>query len=292
VPTPPPSPSSHSSFDSLRAEPRDVVELRRLRASAPHLSSAVDFELGVLAAQRSIVSRVQVPRLFRQESLLAERLAACLRLVEFADLTIDWSDVRRLLREGAELLARFGLVEVTDLTTLVRIARDGEAAHRLLRQWYDEPVEGREGVRVAEAELDNASRQACVVALRPYLTRCADTLLSRVDLTSWNRPMCPLCAGEPEFAVWASRERRLVCGRCRGQWPFPEPGCPFCHSTRTDSHKSFASRSRIYRITACDDCQRYLKGFDESRAARPMLYSVDAIATLPLDAAALQLGYR
>jgi hypothetical protein len=35
-----------------------------------------------------------------------------------------------------------------------------------------------------------------------------------------------------------------------------------------------------------------VKGFDERHAARPLILSVDAIATLPLDAAAMQLGYE
>jgi len=38
-------------------------------------------------------------------------------------------------------------------------------------------------------------------------------------------------------------------------------------------------------------CRRYLKAYDARRASRPVMPVVDTIATLPLDAAAMQRGY-
>jgi hypothetical protein len=38
-------------------------------------------------------------------------------------------------------------------------------------------------------------------------------------------------------------------------------------------------------------CRRYLKAYDSRSAERPVLVAVDTIATLPLDAAAMQRGY-
>jgi formate dehydrogenase maturation protein FdhE len=55
---------------------------------------------------------------------------------------------------------------------------------------------------------------------------------------------------------------------------------------------SFASRDKQYRIYGCDACQRYLKAFDARHASRPIMPAVDSVATLPLDAAAMQRGYR
>ena len=42
---------------------------------------------------------------------------------------------------------------------------------------------------------------------------------------------------------------------------------------------------------ACDVCTRYVKAYDGRRATRPVMPIVDSIATLPLDAAAIQRGY-
>jgi formate dehydrogenase maturation protein FdhE len=55
---------------------------------------------------------------------------------------------------------------------------------------------------------------------------------------------------------------------------------------------SFASRDGQYRLNACDACDRYLKAYDARRASRPVMPVVDAVATLPLDAAAMQKGYK
>jgi formate dehydrogenase maturation protein FdhE len=44
-------------------------------------------------------------------------------------------------------------------------------------------------------------------------------------------------------------------------------------------------------VYACDVCRRYLKAYDARRATRPVMPIVDGVATLPLDAAAIQRGY-
>jgi hypothetical protein len=38
-------------------------------------------------------------------------------------------------------------------------------------------------------------------------------------------------------------------------------------------------------------CKRYLKAYDGRNALRPVMIAVDSIATLPLDAIAMQRGY-
>ena len=55
---------------------------------------------------------------------------------------------------------------------------------------------------------------------------------------------------------------------------------------------SFASRDGRYRLYACDVCERYIKAYDARQASRPVLPGVDGVATLPLDAAAMQKGYK
>ena len=47
-----------------------------------------------------------------------------------------------------------------------------------------------------------------------------------------------------------------------------------------------------YRLYACDVCRRYLKAYDVRQGGRPLMLSVDSVATLPLDAAAVSRGYR
>jgi FdhE protein len=86
-------------------------------------------------------------------------------------------------------------------------------------------------------------------------------------------------------------DRRLICGRCIGQWAFGPLTCPFCSNADRALITSFATRDARYRVYACDVCRRYLKAYDSRHATRPVMVAVDSIATLPLDAAAMQRGY-
>jgi FdhE protein len=131
-----------------------------------------------------------------------------------------------------------------------------------------------------------------VLALRPFLARSAEALSQTVDLTGWTRGYCPFCGWEPDFAVITpNADRRLICGRCAAQWAFAPLTCPFCLNHDHSRVTSFATRDGTYRVYACDVCKRYLKAYDARHAARPVMVAVDAIATLPLDAAAMQRGY-
>ena len=68
--------------------------------------------------------------------------------------------------------------------------------------------------------------------------------------------------------------------------------CPYCGNDDRAKITSFATRDGRYRVYACDACERYLKAYDARNAQRPVMPSVDTIATLPLDAAAMARGYR
>jgi FdhE protein len=91
--------------------------------------------------------------------------------------------------------------------------------------------------------------------------------------------------------ITPSADRRLICGRCGAQWSFGAHTCPFCSNDDRSLITSFATRDGRYRVYACDVCRRYVKAYDGRSAARPVMVSVDSIATLPLDAAAIQKGY-
>src|SRR4029077_14253132 len=80
----------------------------------------------------------------------------------------------------------------------------------------------------------------------------------------------------------------LICGRCTVQWPYDIGTCAFCGHGAV---RSFASADGRYRVLGCNHCRKYLKAYDTQGALRPVLLSVDTIATLPLDAAAIQQGY-
>jgi FdhE protein len=134
--------------------------------------------------------------------------------------------------------------------------------------------------------------QVLALAMKPFLCRCAEVLQPREELALWRHGHCALCGGEPELAVITpAAERHLICGRCTLRWNFEPLTCPYCGNADRARITSFATPDGHYRVYACDICQRYLKAYDARRATRPVMPIVDSVATLPLDAAAMQRGY-
>jgi formate dehydrogenase maturation protein FdhE len=92
--------------------------------------------------------------------------------------------------------------------------------------------------------------------------------------------------------ITPAAERFLICSRCTVRWPFDQLACPFCLNADRSRITSFATRDGMYRLNGCDVCERYVKAFDGRRAHRAVMLAVDSIATLSLDAAAVQRGYK
>ncbi len=277
-----------------RSETREVVELKQLKADHPELESAVDLQLALVEMQRRVQSRVPLPRIAVEPAWARAQQLAGRPLVRFGDIPLEWSDFRLTLRQTADILLRFEAIERADYEQLVALGRDGHALEPLVSSWYtatsgvEEGADPRERPPSEPASLD----QVLVLALRPFLARCAEVLAPQIDLATWTHGHCPICGWEPDFAVITpSAERRLFCGRCVAQWSFAPHTCPFCANDDRARITSFASRDGRYRVYACDVCQRYLKAYDARNAQRPVMVAVDTIATLPLDAAAMQRGY-
>ena len=273
-----------------RAESREVRELRELKNAQPDLASAADMQIELLAIQRRVQSRVPLP------SSAFERRKPdhndCRPALEFKDIPIDWTDFRLMVRQTADILRRFETLETADYDRILALARDGQI-EGLVVSWYDTAMARAKRKADARSPEKELLDQVLLLAMRPFLARCAEALLPRLELSDWKHPCCPLCGGEPEFAfINPAAERLLICSRCTGQWRYDPIACPYCENDDRSRITSFTSRDGRYRIYACDECHRYLKAFDGRDGSRPAMLGVDSIATLPLDAAAIQRGYQ
>ncbi len=284
---------------SPRPETREVAELRALKERQPDLAEAVDMHLELIEHQRRIQSRIPLPWFELNSAALATHQAEGRPIVRFEDIPLDLTDLRLLVRQTAEILHRHGALDDADYEQVQTIGRD----MRLLAfagQWYRRTAERH---ATAPAALGGAAAsggepapvgmldQVFAIAMRPFLSRCAE-VLQRTDLATWQHGHCPLCGGEPDLAVITpAAERHLICSRCTLHWNFEALTCPFCRNSDRSRITSFATPDGQYRVYACDACLRYLKAYDARRASRPVMPLVDAVATLPLDAAAMQRGY-
>ena len=282
-----------------RTDSREAAELRALRTDHPELAEAVDLHLELLELNRRIQGRVPLPWLELNGDILAQHQTDARPILKFEDIPLDLTDLRLMVRQTADVLRRHGALDEVDYQKVQALGRDMKLV-AVVSQWYRSTAEshvvaaigaGRVGT---DAPLDDvaAFSQVLALAMRPFLSRCAEVLQQRPELGAWTHPHCALCGAEPDFGVITpAAERHLICGRCGLRWKWDPLACPYCRNAERARITSFATPDGRYRVYGCDGCRRYLKVYDGRRATRPVMPVVDSVATLPLDAAAMQRGY-
>ena len=280
-----------------RPESREATELRAIRSQQPQLASAVDLHLEILEVQRRVQGRVPLPHLEITSESMQRHQASATPILRFEDIPLDLSDLRLVVRQMADVLRRYGALEEADYRKIQSLGRDMtlvDVTGQWFRNGFAQQVASVGIPSNSFAELDGAEviDQVLTVSMRPFLSRCAEVLQQRPELASWTHSHCALCGGQPDFSVITpSAERHLICGRCELRWKWESLACPYCRNSERAKITSFATSDGQYRVYACDVCRRYLKAYDGRRASRPVMPFVDTVATLPLDAAAIQRGY-
>jgi hypothetical protein len=196
-----------------RAETREIVELKQLKQLQPELASAIDMQLALVEMQRRVQGRVPLPRIAIDQEWARAQQAAGRPLVRFADIPLEWSDFRLTLRQTADILMRFEALDRTDFDRIVALGRDGNVLEPLVSSWYNASSGVEAGVDPRTRETADAPAgldQVLVLALRPFLARCAEALTPQVDLASWNYGHCPICGWATDFAVITPRSVRRL----------------------------------------------------------------------------------
>jgi FdhE protein len=130
--------------------------------------------------------------------------------------------------------------------------------------------------------------------LRPFLRTYAAQLAPLLRQELWQRDACPICGGEPDFAILDDKAgtRYLICARCDTPWLYPRVKCPFCNTSDPADLAYYPSEDGKYRLYTCGACRRYLKTMDlrQVGASAPPA-EVARILTVDLDMAAREAGY-
>jgi hypothetical protein len=272
-----------------------------IRDEHPELAEAVDMHLELIELQRRIQGRVPLPGLPINADIVSRHAAEGRPLLPFESIPLELTDLRLLVRQTADVLRRHGALDETDYQRVQAIGRDMKLL-AVAGDWYrraaERPAVAPAAVGPATAAgaggTTDAVSEVLALAMRPFLSRCAEVLQQRPELALWTHAQCALCGAPPDFAVITpAAERHLICSRCTLRWKFEPLTCPFCLNSDRAQITSFAAHlgDGDYRVYACDVCHRFLKAFDARRATRPVMPVVDNVATLPLDAAAIQRGY-
>jgi formate dehydrogenase maturation protein FdhE len=129
-------------------------------------------------------------------------------------------------------------------------------------------------------------------ALASHLQRAAEVIVPRLDLSQWLHGHCPICGGQPNFALLDKERgaRQLMCSRCNCLWNYSRLGCPFCKST--DRQMYYLSQDGVYRLYICPVCRRYLKTTDMRELYREICPAVERLLTAGMDLTARQEGYE
>jgi FdhE protein len=143
-------------------------------------------------------------------------------------------------------------------------------------------------------EADALQAVAALVPV-PFLQAC-NRRWQRSISESWTEGYCPVCGAWPAFAEvrGIERGRYLRCGRCGGNWQAQCLNCSYCGMT---DHKELVSlvpekSASNAVIEACKRCLGYVKIFTTLQGSAPVQVMVDDLASVDLDIAALELGYR
>lgn len=128
----------------------------------------------------------------------------------------------------------------------------------------------------------------------PMLHACRQAWTPLVP-ADWAEGYCPICGDWPALAKARGfdGQRRLRCGGCGEDWRTERLRCPFCGERDHERLSSPVSQGlERQTVDVCDRCRHYLKAFAAQTPIRPEHVFLQDLATLALDVAALERGYR
>lgn len=153
-----------------------------------------------------------------------------------------------------------------------------------------------------DARIDALARQDPVtlrvvaqVAALPLLVSAAQAM-DEARSPAWSEGYCPVCGAWPVLAEFRGIERKrwLRCGRCGTGWETAWLRCAFCAET-DHQHLGYLAPETgetTRKVEVCNTCKGYLKAEPTVRALPWWGVVLDDAATVALDVAALDRGYR
>lgn len=246
---------------------------------SPEMAPVVDLWKEIRAIQGKVPC---APLTAIHREAVQERLAAGTPVLSWEDLAWDREALEGALEDVLTVVER----HLPGWSGKVKAAFAGLPADgwkEMIRRWW----------RGEEAG-DREVTFLLTVVLAPSLRRAAEAIQPWLQEISWQRGICPVCGGTPDFAVLERENgvRRLFCSRCDTGWRFPRIQCPFCGTTDPAYLAYFTADDPQYRLYVCEACHRYLKAVDRRLAVRSFDLDAERIGTLWLDVLAQQKGYE
>lgn len=211
-----------------------------------------------------------------------------LPMLQFHELDMDWKRYAGLFTQVAKVLRKYDVLSKDDAKAIEKASENEDSLAETVRSLYDNDHSTiPEGIRPGQFEL------AAMIALWPFLSRCAAELSPLVQQWSWTRNICPVCGGPPDFGYLEKGEgaRWLLCSRCDTAWPYRRLKCPYCGNEDQDDLSYLASEDGLYRLYLCEQCHKYLKVVDLRKTETEVLLPLERLLTLDMDRQAHEMGY-
>jgi FdhE protein len=131
-------------------------------------------------------------------------------------------------------------------------------------------------------------------SLRPSIETGMEQVGRALDPETWRKNRCPICGSLPTLSLLRGEEgkRYSLCSCCGYQWRIDRLSCPVCGNREQESLAYFCGEGEeAFRIDFCDNGHHYIKTIDYRSVVESDPFLED-LATLHLDVAAVQKGYR
>jgi FdhE protein len=213
-------------------------------------------------------------------------------LLAGVSVALEQSSVRRVLEQLIRIAHSSGTPKMVTLEPVLHAELDILSLFRAsLCQDASYIVETAAAIHV-----DPEALQAVVALLPvPFLQACNRRWAPSIA-KSWVEGYCPVCGAWPAFAEvrGVERSRCLRCGRCGGEWQAHCLFCPYCGMTNHEELVSLVPEKSGSNsvIDACRRCLGYVKSFTKLQGSPPVKVLLDDLASVQLDVAALEQGYK
>lgn len=273
---------------------RDSQVLRALsaaRESHQELAELLEFYYDLFKVQFEAKAELDEPKV-RDEMAVRWRLEGGIPQLTFEQLGIHPEPFAGLVAEVSEVLVRHNPTWEGD-----QADRAPEALIDLARQVFETvptltvPMDATESGDTDLHRFGYPTALALGFSLAPFLQRAAEAIVPHLELLLWSQMHCPVCGGEPNFALLEETRgaRQLMCSRCNTLWLYPRVGCPYCDSQEKQTY--YPSKDGVYRLYVCPQCRRYLKTMDLRGVYREVYPEVERLLTVGMDLAAREQGF-
>ena len=268
---------------------RIIEQLAEVAEKYPDLAGFYAFHQTLLRLQSEAKAEIGATLELADERALKARSRRGLPLLSFAQLPVEAERFGRL----AGALAAVLVEQDPDLEGQSLPGEAGEWLALAQKRFEEGQVSGTTTEKEEELE-PGLAELAADLALQPYLQWAADQILPHIEQEWWKRHYCPVCGGPPDFALLeaAAGARHLICSRCNSEWLFRRLGCAFCDNSDFSKLVYYPGDDEVYRLYVCQACNRYLKAVDLRKTQRHVLPEVERIASVAMDVAAQQEGYK